>query len=89
MRNIRTNYHISYFRGVCYHLGTNKTWTISDSLEVESYCVDLSNPGRLAILPDNAEGIKALYEQMDDRISYRIGNKNRTSLEHSAILVVL
>ncbi len=72
-----------YFRGTCYHLSDTKIGKGND-LEKNSYCTNLQDPGRLAILPDYGKDMKTVAKKLDINTFYQVGKYNT----HNSVGVV-
>ena len=63
---------LSYFRGVCYHLGNDMELDENEFAKM-AYCNQLQEPGRLAILPDTKYDLHKLTQVLDSNRFYQIG----------------
>ena len=67
---------ISYYRGVCYHLG-NDIELDDNGYAKTAYCTQLQEPGRLAVLPDTESDWHKLTQALDSNRFYQIGKSNK------------
>ena len=61
------------FRGTCYHVG-DEIQSKDNGYGEKSYCPNLKEPGRLAILPDSRTDVHTLAQVIDENRFYQIGN---------------